>query len=62
MRVCSQPSVRVTPPHALSATVTYAGRPAVIASRCWVGGEWLYGLRLPSGEVVNYVPERMVTC
>lgn len=36
--------------------VTYRGRLATIVSRCYVSGEWLYGLRFPSGKIIDYIP------
>lgn len=40
----------------LGATVVYSGRTVKIVSRCYVGGEWLYGLRFKSGRLVDYIP------
>lgn len=45
----------------LQAVVNYRKRPATVVGRCYVSNEWLYDLRLPSGKIVQYVPERMVT-
>lgn len=46
----------------LSTPCTYRGKPAIIVSRCFVGREWLYGVRLVrSNKIINYVPGRMLT-
>jgi hypothetical protein len=42
----------------LNATAMYRGRPVTVISRVYVGGEWLYGLRLANGRVVDYIPGR----
>ena len=44
----------------LGITVLWAGRRVVIVSRCYAGGEWLYGIRLPRGKVIDYVPSRLL--
>lgn len=54
------PIVTRPSPLRLQATVVYSGQHATIVSRCYVGGEWLFGLRLRNGELVHYVPERLV--
>jgi hypothetical protein len=46
--------------HELGASAKYRGRPVTIVSRVWVNGGWLYGLRLASGHVVDYIPARLV--
>lgn len=47
-------------PFDLDSTVTYRGRPVTVVSRLCVSGEWLYGIRLRSGRVLDYVPARML--
>lgn len=41
--------------------VKWRGHDVLIVSRCYSGGEWLYGVRLKSGKVVDYVPHRMLS-
>ena len=45
----------------LGDSVMWAGRRVTIVSRCFAGGQWLYGIRLPRGKVINYVPHRLLS-
>jgi len=45
---------------ALKTKVLYQRTTATIISRCFAGGEWLYGLRLKSGRLVDYIPASML--
>lgn len=48
-------------PYELKTHATFRGATVMIVARCCVSGQWLYDVRYTSGEVVTYVPGRMLT-
>lgn len=47
-------------PYELKTHATFRGATVMIVARCCVSGQWLYDVRYASGEVVTYVPGRML--
>lgn len=45
----------------LGVTALWHKRPVTIVSRCFAGGEWLYGIRLSRGRIIDYIPERLLS-